>query len=669
MNMAGKTCRAGRGVNKRQLVGGLHRPIGGKHKKLRYAWGWAMSKIADPNDNYQGVGAVPRQPLYFFFNLDFARYFMSLWQIIRRLFPYVRPYRGLVAATLVLTLLGALTAQVNPFVLRYAVNTVQQLVHAGQGTRGATHLLLLIGGILLGKELVNSLLVFGQKYFGEEIRVAISSALSQDAVRRLLSYRLGFYADAHNQTGKLQTRLDKGVDALMKLVQDLFIDIMPLVANALVALVVMFVANGYVGLTAVALLPVYFGLSYWQGRRLGPVRHEMRLLREEKNSGLLNLIDAAVVIKSFVREGYEEQKQNALQQQLRVVQLAMRKTNFVFDGLKTFAEQLGVALIVVTTAYLVLAGQLSLGDIMFYVLLLHNVTAPIRQLHQMYDELNEVHTYSEAFFTLLEADAAVEQSGSLSPANLRGTFELRHVDFSYPNGTPALHDVSLTIAAGQTTALVGLSGAGKSTVLNLLCKFYEPATGVLLLDGHPLVDYDTHALRRLIGIVLQKNHIFRGSIEENIRYGLVDATLAQVQQAADQADLHGDIMALPAQYQTDAQQLSGGQQQRVAIARLFLKNPPIIFLDEPTASLDAVTTERVKVSLDALKKGRTVVMISHSLSQIVDADCAYVLQQGRVVESGTHAALYAQSGPYRRIFDASARSLNIEKIARTLARP
>ena len=594
---------------------------------------------------------------------------MSLWQIIRRLLPYVRPYRGLVAATLALTLLGALTAQVNPFVLRYAVNTVQQLVQAGQGTRGATHLLLLIGGILLGKELVNSFLVFGQKYFGEEIRVAISSALSQDAVRRLLSYRLGFYADAHNQTGKLQTRLDKGVDALMKLVQDLFIDIMPLVANALVALVVMFVANGYVGLTAVALLPVYFGLSYWQGRRLGPVRHEMRLLREEKNSGLLNLIDAAVVIKSFVREGYEEQKQNALQQQLRVVQLAMRKTNFVFDGLKTFAEQLGVALIVVTTAYLVLAGQLSLGDIMFYVLLLHNVTAPIRQLHQMYDELNEVHTYSEAFFTLLEADAAVEQSGSLSPANLRGTFELRHVDFSYPNGTPALHDVSLTIAAGQITALVGLSGAGKSTVLNLLCKFYEPAAGVLLLDGHPLADYDTHALRRLIGIVLQKNHIFRGSIEENIRYGLVDASLVQVQQAADQADLHGDIMALAAQYQTDAQQLSGGQQQRVAIARLFLKNPPIIFLDEPTASLDAVTTERVKVSLDALKKGRTVVMISHSLSQIVDADCAYVLQQGHVVESGSHTVLYAQSGPYRRIFDASARSLNIEKIARTLARP
>ena len=213
---------------------------------------------------------------------------------------------------------------------------------------------------------------------------------------------------------------------------------------------------------------------------------------------------------------------------------------------------------------------------------------------------------------------------------------------------------------------MGLSGAGKSTVLNLLSKFYEPQRGELLLDGRPLPDYDTHALRQQIGLVLQKNHIFKGTIEENIRYGLLDATLGQVQQAAAQADLHEQIMLLHDHYQTDAQQLSGGQQQRIAIARLFLKNPPIIFLDEPTASLDAITTEQVKISLDALRQGRTVVMISHSLAQIVDADFAYVLQQSRVVESGTHQSLYAQNGVYRKIFDASARSLNVEKIARTL---
>ena len=591
---------------------------------------------------------------------------MSLWQIIRRLFPYVRPYRMLVASTLLLTLLGALAAQVNPFVLRYAVDAVQHLMRTDQARSGSVHLLMMVSGVLLGKEIMNVALIFGQKYYGEEIRVAISSALSQNAVRRILSYRLGFYADTHNQTGQLQTRLDKGVDALMKLVQDLFIDIMPLVANAMVALLVMFAANGYVGLTAVVVLPVYFGLSYWQGWQLGTKRHDMRALREDKNDGLLNLIDSAEVIKSFVREDYEEQKQNTLQQKLRVAQLSMRKTNFLFDGLKTFVEQVGVVGIVATTAYFVLHGRLSLGDIMFYVLLLHNVTAPIRQLHQMYDELNEVHTYSAAFFTLLEADEAVEVSGSASADNLKGTFELRHVNFSYPNGTVALHDVSLTIAAGQTTALVGLSGAGKSTIVNLLCRFYEPASGEIMLDGRPLADYNLHDLRRHIGLVLQKNHIFKGTIVENIRYGLVGASSEQVQQAARQAQLHEQVLLLHDQYQTSAQQLSGGQQQRIAIARLFLKNPPFIFLDEPTASLDAVTTEQVKASLDALKKGRTVIIISHNLAQIVDADCAYVLQQGRVVAQGTHHNLYAQGGVYRTIFDASARSLNVEKIAEIL---
>ncbi|MCC3155379.1 ABC transporter ATP-binding protein [Hymenobacter sp. BT770] len=591
---------------------------------------------------------------------------MNLWQIIRRLIPYVRPYRSLVAATLLLTLIGAITAQVNPFVLRYTVDSVQRLLAEGQGLRGGTPLLLTISLILIAKELITIALEYGQNFFGEEIRIYVSSALSQDAVRRILSYRLGFYAELGNQTGRLQTRLDKGVDSLMKLVQDMFIDILPLLANAAVALGIMFAASWELGVVALSVLPVYFGLSYWQALRLSDVRSQMRRLREDKNHGLLNLIDSAVVIKSFVREDYEEQKQNILQLQLRHAQLNMRKTNFLFDGLKSFVEQLGVVFIVVLTAYLVLAGRMSLGAIMFHIMLFRNVSAPIRQLHRMYDELNEVHTYSEAFFEMLDAPDAVEPSGPVLPTHLRGTFELRHVSFTYPSGTQALHDVSLTIPAGKTTALVGLSGAGKSTVINLLCKFYLPQRGELLLDGIPLTEYDTHALRQQIGLVLQKNHIFKGTVEENIRYGLMEASREEVEQAAAKAFLHEQIVQLPEGYETDAQQLSGGQQQRIAIARLFLKNPPIIFLDEPTASLDAITTEQIKASIDALKRGRTVVIISHSLSQIVDADFAYVLQKGQVVESGTHRQLYELDGAYRRIFDASARSLNIEKIAQTL---
>ncbi|MBO0360274.1 ABC transporter ATP-binding protein [Hymenobacter sp. BT186] len=591
---------------------------------------------------------------------------MSLWEIIKRLYPYVRPYRPLVIGTLLLTLVGSLAAQVNPFVLRYTVDTVQELLNQNKGLAQGADLLLLVSGLLLGKEIINTFIQFGQKFYGEKIRINVSSTLSQDAVRKILSYQLGFYSDNGNQTGKLQTRIDRGVESLMKLVQNFFIDILPLFANALVALVVMFSANVYVGLVAVCILPLYFWISYRQADKLNGTRRALRGLRETKSQGLVNLIDSAVVIKSFVREDYEEQKQAQAQQNLQEAQLQTRKTNFRYDGLKTFTEQVGVVLIIILTAYLVLDRQISIGAIMFHILLFNNVSAPIRQLHRIYDEMNDALTYSEGFFDILDAHDAVEPTGQLLPDHLRGTFDICNVDFTYPSGTQALHDVCLTIEAGKTTALVGLSGAGKSTIINLLCKFYAPDHGKMLLDGKPLADYDTHALRQQIGLVLQKNHIFKGTIEENIRYGVMDATFEQIQAAAKQAYLHEQIMQLPKQYESDAQQLSGGQQQRIAIARLFLKNPPIIFLDEPTASLDAIATEQIKNSLEAIKQGRTVVIISHSLAQIVDADCIYVMKEGRMVESGTHEQLYDQRGTYREIFDASARSLNIEKLARVM---
>jgi ABC-type bacteriocin/lantibiotic exporter with double-glycine peptidase domain len=338
----------------------------------------------------------------------------------------------------------------------------------------------------------------------------------------------------------------------------------------------------------------------------------------------------------------------------------------VFDALKTFAEQVGITLIIILTAYLVLDQQMSIGAIMFHILLFNNVSAPIRQLHRIYDEINEALTYSEGFFEILDADNAIEETGKIIPASLKGEFELKNVNFIYPNGTQALFDVNMTIPAGATVAFVGLSGAGKSTLLNLLCKFYFPTTGQICLDGEDILDYDTRLLRRRIGLVLQKNHIFRGSIEENIRYGDIGATKEHVVAAARKAYLHDQIEKLPNGYESEAQLLSGGQQQRIAIARLFLKDPPIIFLDEPTASLDAVATEQIKNSLDAIKENRTTVVISHSISQIIDSDVIYVLKEGRVVEIGTHGELYQEGGTYFEIFNASARSLNLDKIAQTL---
>ena len=214
---------------------------------------------------------------------------------------------------------------------------------------------------------------------------------------------------------------------------------------------------------------------------------------------------------------------------------------------------------------------------------------------------------------------------------------------------------------------MGLSGAGKSTIVNLLDKFYEPDCGSITLDGVDLREWDTRFLRENIGLVLQKNHIFDGSIEENIRYGKPDATFEEVEEAARKASVYDQIVALPKGFDTAANHLSGGQQQRIALARMFLKNPPIIFLDEPTASLDAIATEQIKSAIDAIKKDRTVIIISHSISQIIDSEMVYALKEGHLEQSGNPDELYRKGGVYKDIVDASARSLNIEKLAQTLS--
>ena len=589
----------------------------------------------------------------------------NLIHIYQQLRRFIKPYRMMIFVTLALTFIGALFAQVNPLVLKYTVDEVTKLTQLPNPMEQGIHVLTLISIILLGKELANIFIQFGQKFYGEKIRINVSSELAQEAINKILTYRIAYYNDENHESGKLQIRIDRGIESLTKLVQNFFIDILPLFSTAFIALVVMYMQNIYVGLVSTFVIPIYFYVTSRQAKKLGNVRRTLRNQREQKTSGLLNLINSIMVIKSFVREKFEGSKQYNLQMKLMESQLYTRRTSFIYDGLKTFIEQFGVVLIILLTVYLVLDQQMTIGAIMLHIMLFNNVSAPIRQLHRIYDDMNDAFIYAEGYFEILNADEETEPNGTINNIPIKGNFEIKNVEFTYPNGMKALHNVSLKIENGKTTALVGLSGAGKSTIINLLCKFYEPDSGEILLDGNNLNDFDNDFLRDDLGLVLQKNHIFKGSIEDNIRYGNLHATFDEIKEASTKAYLHEQIMDLPEAYNHDATQLSGGQQQRIAIARLFLKNPPIIFLDEPTASLDAIATEQIKNSLDAIKQGRTVVIISHSLSQILDSDMIYVMKKGAVVENGTHEELYEKDGTYREIFDASARSLNLDRLVKT----
>ncbi|HJB67044.1 MAG TPA: ABC transporter ATP-binding protein/permease [Candidatus Mailhella merdavium] len=592
---------------------------------------------------------------------------MTLFELFRNIRPYARPYRKLIALTLALTCVASFAAQINAWVLRYTVDSISELVAAHKSLHDGLPLLSVISGILIGTEIINVLIGFGQKYFGEKLRILLSRDLARDIIERILTYRLAFYSVDENQPGKLQTRIDRGVESLARLVQNFFIDILPMFASAAVALTMMFQANFHVGLTAFCIVPVYYQVSRIQAARMAGSRRLIKRLRENKSQGILGILESMPVIKSFLREDIEEQKQLRLQDALTDTQMRIRKTSFFFDGMKNFIEQIGVVAIILLTTYFVLTGSMSIGAIMFHLLLFNNVTAPIRRLHLLYDQMNDALIYAEGFFDVLHAGSQVESSGSYIPTHITGRFSLHNVNFTYPaNTSPTLRDINMNIEPGKITALVGLSGAGKSTLINLLDKFYQPDSGEILLDGIPLQEYDTRALRADIGLVLQKNHIFPGTVAENILYGKPSASRDDVIEAARRAFLHDQIMTLPLGYDSQAVNLSGGQQQKIALARMFLKNPPIIFLDEPTASLDAIATEQIKAGLDALKKNRTVIIISHSISQIIDADSIYVMRNGRIVEHGTHNELFANGGEYHDIFAAMARSLNMDKIARTL---
>ena len=594
---------------------------------------------------------------------------MGIGTLLYYILRIVKPYRGLLVVTLVLTLVGSLLAQVNAIVLDRAVDAINVIDQ--QPTLmwpSALRVLIIVSAVLLGKELLAAVVNFFRRYYGERMRILVSRDLTLQVVHHMQTFRMAFFTTSGNEAGRLQSRIDKGVLSTSRAVNSFFIDILPLLTSAVLALILMFMANVYVGLVALAVVPVYFYVTYIQAERMRAGRRGIFNGQQAVSQNILNIIESIGVIKSFNREVVEDQRMEGVQDSVTDLQLSTRKQSYFYTGLKGFLEQIGTVLVIILTAYLVLIDYpgMTIGKIMYHVMLFANVSAPIRQLHRIYDDLNDALIYSEGLFDLLEGDEHVEDTGDYHPDEVKGCFEMQHVDFAYPNGVKALHDVSMRIEPGKITALVGMSGAGKSTVVNLLDKFYHAGSGTILLDGKPIEQWDTRWLREHVGLVMQKNHIFDGTIEDNIKYGNPQATHDDVVNAARRAFLYDQVMQLPKGFESSALRLSGGQQQRVAIARMFIKNPTVIILDEPTASLDAIATEQIKASIDAIKQGRTVIIISHNIGQIIDADTIYVLDQGRVVESGKPDDVYRQGGRYKEIFDASARSMNADKIADVL---
>lgn len=323
---------------------------------------------------------------------------MGIGCLLGHVIRYVKPYRGLVIITLVLTLLTSLLAQVNAIVLDRAVDAINVLdMQPTLSWGSAMSLLTLIASVLLGKEVLATIVNFFRRYYGERMRILVSRDLSVKVVQHILTFRMAFFTTTGNEPGRLQARIDKGVTSLSRAVNLFFIDILPLFSSAVLALILMFAANVYVGLVALLIVPVYFYVTYIQAERMRAGRHGIFQGQQAVSQNILSTIESITVIKSFNREEREGQRQAEVQDAVTNLQLSTRKQSYFYTGLKGFLEQIGTVLVIILTAYLVLVDYpgMTIGKIMYHVMLFANVSAPIRQLHRIYDDLNDALIYSE----------------------------------------------------------------------------------------------------------------------------------------------------------------------------------------------------------------------------------------------------------------------------------
>ncbi|NRF71555.1 ABC transporter ATP-binding protein/permease [Aquincola sp. S2] len=575
----------------------------------------------------------------------------SDWDTLRRLFPFLWPYRWRIGIAL-LFLFSAKAANVSvPVLLKHLVDALD--LKAGDPRALLVvpiGLLLAYAGLRLATSLFTELreLVFAKVSFGASRQIALQ------VFRHLHALSLRFHLE--RQTGGLSRDIERGTRALQSLVSYSLYTILPTLVEVLLVLGILgfrFDA-GYVWITLAALAAYTVftvAVTEWRTR----FRREMNELDSKAHTRAIDALLNYETVKYFNNEELEARRYDEGLDAYRRAQLKSQTTL----SLLNVGQQLIIATSLVAMLWRatqgVVDGRLTLGDLVMVNAFLIQLYIPLNFLGVLYREVKQSLTDLERMFGLLEREREVADApGAPDLAVNEGTVRFENVSFSYDPARPILHDVSFEVPAGKTVAVVGASGAGKSTLARLLYRFYDVSGGRITIDGHDIRDVTQASLRRSIGIVPQDTVLFNDTVGYNIGYGRAGASTEEVEGAARAAHIHGFISATPLGYQTVVGErglkLSGGEKQRVAIARTLLKNPPIMIFDEATSALDSANERAIQAELKSAAQGKTALVIAHRLSTVADAHQIVVLDGGRVVERGTHAALLAANGPYARMW-------------------
>lgn len=573
--------------------------------------------------------------------------------MIKRYLQFVKPYKYRIFATIIVGIIKFGIPMLIPLLIKYAIDGVINN-HALTTDEKVHHLTIAIGIALFIFVIVRPPIEFIRQYLAQWTSNKILYDIRKKLYNHLQALSARFYAN--NQVGQVISRVVNDVEQTKDFILTGLMNIWLDCITIIIALSIMFFLDVKLTLAALFIFPFYILTVYVFFGRLRKLTRERSQALAEVQGFLHERVQGISVVKSFAIE--DNEAKNFDKKNTNFLTRALKHTRwnaYSFAAINTVTD-IGPIIVIGVGAYLAISGSITVGTLAAFVGYLELLFGPLRRLVASFTTLTQSFASMDRVFQLIDEDYDIKNGVGAQPIEIKqGRIDIDHVSFQYnDNEAPILKDINLSIEKGETVAFVGMSGGGKSTLINLIPRFYDVTSGQILIDGHNIKDFLTGSLRNQIGLVQQDNILFSDTVKENILLGRPTATDEEVVEAAKMANAHDFIMNLPQGYDTEVGErgvkLSGGQKQRLSIARIFLNNPPILILDEATSALDLESESIIQEALDVLSKDRTTLIVAHRLSTITHADKIVVIENGHIVETGTHRELIAKQGAYEHLY-------------------